>query len=72
MKNLVLKDKIVVVDLERPLKFIEEARNEVPEISPMFEPKERADTTTQLETLWSQNPSLLPSVRAHRTLSSHG
>lgn len=57
--NLVLKDKIVRVDLEKPLKFIEEARNEVPEISPMFEPKERADTTVQLETLWSQNPSLL-------------
>lgn len=58
--NLILEDKIVRVDLEKPLKFIEEARNEVPEISPMFEPKERADTTAQLETLWSQNPSMLP------------
>ena len=57
--NLILLNKTLRVDLEDPLEYIEEAREEVVEISPMFEPKEKAYTTAQLETLWSQNPSLL-------------
>ncbi|MCL4366710.1 recombinase family protein [Patescibacteria group bacterium] len=61
--NLTLKDKTVLVDLEKPLQFIEEAKNEVPEISPMFEPTKKGLTETQLGVLYSQNPTLLPSPK---------
>ncbi len=58
--NLILKDKIVRVDLEKPLMFIEEAIQEVPEISPMFEPKEKADSTSQTALNFSNLAPLLP------------
>lgn len=59
-QNLILKDKIVRVELEKPLQWIEEAKNEVPTIFQMLEPEKEFDNTLQLEPLWAQNPSLLP------------
>lgn len=59
-QNLILKDKIVRVELEKPLQWIEEAKNEVPSVSLMLEPEKEFDNTLQLEPLWAQNPSLLP------------
>lgn len=54
--NLTLKDGIVGVDLEKPLQFIEIAKKEVMEISPMFEPEKEG----QMESFYSKNLSLLP------------
>lgn len=58
--NLELFDKTVRVNLEKPLQFIEMAIDEEPTITEMFEPKEKIGNTVQLESLWLQNPSLLP------------
>ena len=58
--NLILKDEIVRVELEKPLEWIEEAKQQIPEISPMFEPKEKSLTEAQLGILFAKNPSLLP------------
>ena len=58
--NLELINKTVRVNLGKPLQFIELAINEEPTISEMFEPKERIYNTIQMESLWSQNLSLLP------------
>ncbi len=58
--NLELFNKTVRVNLGKPLQFIELAINEEPTISEMFEPKERIYNTIQMESLWSQNLSLLP------------
>jgi site-specific DNA recombinase len=58
--NLVINNKTVLVDLEKTLHYLKDAKNEVPEISPMFEPEKEGYTTAQLEAFYSQNPSLLP------------
>lgn len=58
--NLTLKDGIVGVDLQKPLQFIETAKNEVMEISQMFEPAKEADKSGQMDSFYSKNPSLLP------------
>jgi site-specific DNA recombinase len=58
--NITLKDKIVLVDVEKPLNFIEDAKNEVPEISEMFELKKKFINTSKFEDFYSQNLTLLP------------
>jgi DNA invertase Pin-like site-specific DNA recombinase len=58
--NLELKDGIVQVELQKPLQFIEMAKNEVAEISPAFEPEKNGYTTDKLEAFYSQNSTLLP------------
>lgn len=60
--NLELYDQSVRINLEKPLQFIEMAMDEEPTIAEMFEPKESIDNTIQIESLWSQNLSLLPRV----------
>lgn len=60
--NLELYNRSVRINLEKPLQFIEMAIDEEPTIAEMFEPKESIDNTIQIESLWSQNPSLLPRV----------
>jgi hypothetical protein len=57
--NLMLINKTVRVDLEKPLQFIETALMEEPSISVMFEPEEKVDNTLQLEDSWSKNSILL-------------
>ena len=58
--NLVINNKTVLVDLEKTLHYLKDAKTEVPEISPMFEPEKEGYTTAQLEAYYSQNPTLLP------------
>ena len=65
--NLILQDKIVRVDLQKPLQFIKMAKDEVREISPMFEPEKEGYTSAQLGSMYTQNLSLLPRVD-----SNHG
>lgn len=57
--NIILKDKILTIELEKPLQFIEEAVDKVIEISPKFEPKKCPDKTGQLEDYFSQNTTML-------------
>jgi len=57
--NLMLINKTVRVDLEKPLQFIETALIEEPSISVMFEPEEKADNTLQIERQWANNSILL-------------
>lgn len=59
--NLVLINKTVRVDIKKPLQFIELALNEEPTISAMFEPEEKVDNTLQIEHVWANNSTLLPS-----------
>jgi site-specific DNA recombinase len=58
--NLTLKDGIVAVDLQKPLQFIETAKNEVVEISEMFEPTKEVDKSSQMDSFYSKNLTLLP------------
>ncbi len=57
--NLTLRDGIVQVELQKPLSFIEMAKTEVEEISPMFEPEKNGYKSSQMESFYSQNLSLL-------------
>ncbi len=59
--NLILQDKIVRVDDESPVQFIEEAKKKEPTISAMFEHAKETDAAPQIELLWNQNPTLLHS-----------
>jgi hypothetical protein len=58
--NLVLINKTVRVDIEKPLQFIEKALSEEPSVSAMFEPEEKIDNTLQLEHVWAKKSTLLP------------
>ena len=58
--NIIIRDKNVLVDLVKPLQFIEMTLNEEPSISEMFEPAKEVDSTLQLEALWAKNSNLLP------------
>lgn len=57
--NLILEDKILRLDVPEPLLSVKKAKEKVDEISVRFEPEEKLDLATQMETLYSQNPSLL-------------
>jgi len=57
--NLTLKDGIVSVNLEKPLKFIKEAKLQVKQISPMFEPEKEGYKSSQMESFYSKNSILL-------------
>ncbi len=56
--NLILKDKILSVDLKESLIPMVEVSKEANEITDRIEPIERVDRTIQLETLFSQSPVL--------------
>lgn len=58
--NMTLTDGIVRINLQKPLSFIEQTKNEVPEILPSFEPEKEGYTTAQMEALYAKNPTLLP------------
>jgi site-specific DNA recombinase len=57
--NLILKDKIVHIDLEKPLNFIEEIQTETNEDLYMLEPNEKTDISMDLEDYWTNNPHML-------------
>lgn len=58
--NLKLFNKIVRIKVQKPLRYIEETKKETDQIKTMFEPNKNADNTTQIEDLWSRNPTVLP------------
>ncbi len=58
--NLILKDKIVRINLEKPLEWIDKIKGKEETISPKFEPEKNGYSTDQLEAYWSKNPTLLP------------
>lgn len=58
-QNLTLLDKIVRVNLDKPLEWIENTKQVEPTISPRLEPAEKPYTTAQLHALWAKNPSVL-------------
>ncbi|KKS11247.1 MAG: hypothetical protein UU67_C0079G0009 [Candidatus Daviesbacteria bacterium GW2011_GWB1_41_5] len=58
-QNLTLKDKTVLVELERPLHFIEKAVQEESTISARLEPNKKPAVTGKLEDYWVKNPSML-------------
>jgi hypothetical protein len=59
--NLIIKDKKLHVDLENSLIPMKNISKEVKKIHERLEPVERVDRKTQIEYLYSQNPSLLGS-----------
>jgi len=61
--NLTLTDKSLQVNLAEPFQLLQNARKEVQEISPMFEPEKKYDNSDQLWAYFAQNPTLLE----HRT-----
>ena len=60
-QNLTLFNKFLHIDLEKPLNFIEKAKKEADQNYEALEPEKKIDEQIQLETLWSQNLTLLPS-----------
>ena len=57
--NLILKDKKLSTDLEEAFIPMIEAAKEVKKIHERLEPVEQTDRTSQLDTLYSQNPRFL-------------
>lgn len=62
--NLILKDKILTINLEETLIPMKEAAAaaEATKIEEMLEPVEEIDKTSQLDALYSQNPKVLALV----------
>jgi len=60
--DLILTDKIVRINLEKPLQYIETAIQKEPTISEKLEPEFYSYPTAKMETYWNQNPTLLPVV----------
>ena len=54
--NLLIKDKLLVLDLLKPFQYIKEVKNEVVLITNRFEPQERIDKKLQLHALYASNP----------------
>lgn len=57
--NLKILNKIVRVDLEKPLEWITEAVSKTPEMTIKFEHEKITKDTAQMEYLYSQNPAML-------------
>lgn len=57
--NLLLKDKILTINLEETLIVMKEAAKEAKEIDDRLEPIKGLDRTSQLESLYSQSPRML-------------
>jgi DNA invertase Pin-like site-specific DNA recombinase/Zn finger protein HypA/HybF involved in hydrogenase expression len=59
-QNLTIFNKTLLIDLEKPLNFIEKAKKEADQNYEALEPAKKTDDTLQLEASWSQNLALLP------------
>ncbi len=57
--NLVLKDKIVAVNLEKPLEFISNIKTQEDKIWQRLEPLKKTDNAIQIEDLWTNNTGML-------------
>ena len=54
--NLLLKDKLLVLDLLKPFQYVKEVKNEVDDITNRFEPSERVDKKLHIEALYASSP----------------
>lgn len=57
--NLVLKDKIVAVNLEKPLEYIKNIKTKEDKMWQKLEPLKKTDKTIQIEDLWANNTGML-------------
>lgn len=57
--NLVLKDRIVAVNLEKPLEHIQKLKTEEDKSWQMLEPLKKLDNSIQIEALWAKNSTML-------------
>jgi len=64
--NITLKDKIVRMELEKPLEHIQSAVTYAEIISTSFEPKKKSYTSAQLSSIFWQNPTLLPELDSNQ------
>jgi len=58
LTNIILEDKKLRLDAQKPYCYLTEILKVEPTASAEFEPNKRADKSAQLETLWSQNPAV--------------
>jgi len=65
--NLILKDKKLIISIEKPLSFIEEAAKEVKAIHAGLEPQEILKNKRILAKIYSQSPKLLRGLDDVRT-----
>lgn len=64
--NLTLFNKILAVDLENEYAFLEYSKEVEPSVSEVFEPEKSIDVSVDFETLWAQNPLLLPGLDSNQ------
>jgi len=57
--NLLLKDKKLIISIEKPLSLMEKVSQEVKKIHRRFEPLKKPVNTREIEKIYSQNPILL-------------
>ena len=57
--NLFLKDKKLIISIEKPLSLMEKVSQEVKKIHRRFEPLKKPVNTREIEKIYSQNPTLL-------------
>jgi len=57
--NLLLKDKKLIISIEKPLSLMEKISQEVKAIHRRFEPLKKPVNTRKIEKIYSQNPTLL-------------
>ena len=57
--NLFLKDKKLIISIEKPLSLMEKVSQEVKKIHRRFEPLKKPVNTREIEKIYSQNPILL-------------
>ena len=64
--NLSLFNKILAIDLENEYAFLEYSKEIEPTVSDVFEHEKRIDLSLDLESLWTQNPALLPGLDSNQ------
>lgn len=57
--NLILKDRLLCLDLKKPYYYLKDMATDVPETCVTLEPEERIVRLPQMEYLWAQNPLVL-------------
>ncbi len=60
--NLILKDKVLTIKIEKPLIFLEKISSGVKEIYSRLEPEKRHEKTTNIGALFEKSPLILPGV----------
>jgi len=69
--NLILQDKTLHLDVQKPYFFLKEIINEEPTTSAMFEPHKEGVTIEQMQTSWYSLKTLLPREDSNLEPSSY-